>query len=335
MDGKRYHLARYQAVAIAFLLFLLAACATSNDQDPLSEASNGRLRVVATTTIVGDVVAQIGGEAIELAVLLPFGVDPHTFEPTPRDLTAIAEADAIFANGAGLETFLDGLLENAREDSEVISVSEGIDLHRLEEAHAGDEHEGEDEDEEHGAEELDPHVWFDPNNVIVWTDNIEQALSDLDPANAQIYASNAEGYRRELKDLGRWIQEQVENLPGEKRKLVTDHQIFGYFAERYGFEQVGAVVPSFSAGAEPSAQQIADLEDKIEQLGIPAIFVGQTVNPVLAERIAQDTGVQIVRLYTDSLTQAGGEADSYLELMRYDVAAIVKALAQSKDHNIK
>jgi ABC-type Zn uptake system ZnuABC Zn-binding protein ZnuA len=326
MAGKRHHPTLYLAAGIAFLLFLLTACVTSDDPNTPGEASNGRLRTVATTTIVGDVVAQIGGETVDLTVLLPVGADPHTFEPTPQDLVAIAEADLIFANGAGLETFLDSLLENAKEDSEVVSVSEGIDLRRLEDAHAEDEH----EDEEQGAEELDPHVWFDPNNVIVWTQNIEQALSDLDPANAQIYTSNAEGYRRELEDLDRWIQEQVGNLPKENRKLVTDHHIFGYFADRYGFEQAGAVIPSFSAGAEPSAQQIAGLEDKIEQLRISAIFVGQTVNPALAERIGRDTKVQVVPLYTDSLTEAGGEADSYIDLMRYDVAAIVKVLAQGK-----
>ena len=321
---KIQHNTFYLAAGIGLLLFLLAACAPSGDSNTADEAGDGRLRIVATTTIVGDVVAQIGGESIDLTVLLPAGTDPHTFEPAPQDLTAIAEADLIFANGAGLETFLESLLENAREDSEVVSVSEGIELRHIEDAHAGDEV------EEHGAEGVDPHVWFDPNNVIVWTHNIEQALSDLDPTNAQIYAGNAEGYRRELEDLDRWIQEQVGKLPKENRKLVTDHQVFGYFAERYGFEQVGAVIPSFSAGAEPSAQQIAGLEDKIEQLRVPAIFVGQTVNPALAERIARDAGVQVVPLYTDSLTEAGGEADSYIDLMRYDVAAIVKALAQSK-----
>lgn len=324
MTLKRHQSTLYLAAGIASLLFLLAACATSGGSNAPGEGNKGRLRIVATTTIVGDVVAQIGGEVVDLTVLLPVGADPHTFEPTPQDLVAIAEADLIVANGAGLETFLEGLLENAREDSEVVSVSEGIDLRRLEDAQADDE------DEEHGAEGLDPHVWFDPNNVIIWTDNIEQALSKRDPSNAQIYASNAESYRRELNELDGWIREQVGNLPGEKRKLVTDHQIFGYFAERYGFEQVGAVIPSFSAGAEPSAQQIAALEDKIEQLRVPAIFVGQTVNPSLAERIARDTGIKVVPLYTDSLTQAGGEADSYLKLMRFDVAAIVKALAQGK-----
>ena len=133
-------------------------------------------------------------------------------------------------------------------------------------------------------------------------------------------------YRAELQQLDSWIQGQVTQIPQDRRKLVTDHQVFGYFADRYGFEQLGAVIPSFTAAAEPSAQQLAALENSIKKAGVQAIFVGKTVNPILAQRIASDTGTKLVALYTGSLTEPGGEADSYIALMRYDVAAIVEAL---------
>ena len=273
--------------------------------------------VVATTTILGDIVRQIGKEAIELRILLPADSDPHTFEPAPRDMIAVANADLVMINGAGLEGFLERLLENAGA-RRVVAASQGIVLRQLEDNLAAA-----DSDEDAPA---DPHVWLNPQNVLIWTQNIERELSDLDPANAEQYAANAEAYRAELHQLDAWIEEQVTLIPPGNRKLVTDHQTFGYFADRYGFEQVGAVIPSSSAAAEPSAAALAALEDAIRELGVQAIFIGTTVAPNLAQRVAADTGVQLVTVYTDALTDPGGEAASYLELMRYDVSAIVEAL---------
>ncbi|MGQ9476879.1 MAG: metal ABC transporter solute-binding protein, Zn/Mn family [Candidatus Bipolaricaulia bacterium] len=265
------------------------------------------LKVVATTTIVGDVVRNIGGEAIALTVLLPPGADPHSYEPVPQDLVALAQADLIFINGVGLEARLEPFLREAR--APVISVSGGLTLRRL---------------EEEGG--FDPHVWFDPQNVLVWAENIEKALTAADPANAGGYASNAQAYKLALQGLDAWILEQVAQIPQENRKLVTDHLFLGYFADRYGFEQVGAIFPGFSTLAEPSARELAELEEAILRSGVKAIFVGTTVNPALAERLAADTGVKIVFLYTGSLSEPGGQADTYLKLMEYDVSAIVQAL---------
>lgn len=275
---------------------------------------------MATTTILGDVVRQVGGDATELTVLLPTGVDPHSFEPAPKDLTAVAGASVIFINGAGLEEFMSRLLENAAGASgKVVNTSAGIKLRHLEEGDTGNLEEPE-------ARDVDPHVWFDPTNVVTWTQNIEEALIGLDPANAQTYTANADAYRAKLQELDAWIKQQVAQIPPDRLKLVTDHGDFGYFADRYGFEQVGAVIPSFNAAAEPSAQGLAELENAIKQAGVPAIFVGTTVNPSLAERVASDTGAKVVLLYTGSLTAPGGEAGTYLALMRYDITAIVNAL---------
>jgi ABC-type Zn uptake system ZnuABC Zn-binding protein ZnuA len=149
----------------------------------------------------------------------------------------------------------------------------------------------------------------------------------LDPANAETYRANAAAYIAELTALDEWIEEQVAQVPPERRKLVTDHEVFGYFAQRYGFEQVGAVISGVSTLAEPSAQEMAALQERIGELDVPAIFVGTTVNPTLAESVARDTGTQIVELYTGSLSDAGGPAPTYIEYMRYNVSRIVEALS--------
>ncbi|MFQ6102551.1 MAG: metal ABC transporter solute-binding protein, Zn/Mn family [Anaerolineae bacterium] len=291
------------------LMLTLAACGPSATSQPASGAEE-RLQVVATTTIVGDVVHAVGGDVIALTVLLPLGTDPHSYEPTPQDVAAVADADVVFVNGAGLEVFLDSLLENAGGDAQVVSVSEGITFR-----HLGGEHGN-----------PDPHVWFDPHNVAVWVANVEQTLSASDPANAEVYAANGSEYKTALQELDAWIRDQVAQIPEANRKLVTDHAAFGYFADRYGFEQVGAVFPGFSTLAEPSAQERAELEEAIRAFDVQAIFVGTTVNPGLAQQVAEDTGARVVFLYTGSLSEPGGPADSYLALMRYDVSAIVDAL---------
>ncbi len=331
----------FQLLPIILISMLLTACG----QDVEAPSSEGRLKVVATTTIVGDVVAQVGGDLIDLSVLLPIGADPHGFDPSPQDVAKVAEADVVFANGVGLEEFLDPLIESAGVEDKVVHVSEGIDFLMFEgeeHDHEGEEHEGEEHDhegEEHEGEEhghegeehhhhggADPHTWTDPNNVMVWVHNIEHKLSELDPENAETYAANAEAYEAELKALDAWIREQVALIPAESRKLVTDHSVFGYYAEQYGFEQVGALIPGYSTVAEPTAQELAEIEDAIHDLDVKAVFVGNTVNSSLAERVAEDTGVQLVFLYTGSLGEPDGEAGTYIDYMRYNVKAILDAL---------
>ena len=154
----------------------------------------------------------------------------------------------------------------------------------------------------------------------------ELPRSRLDPAHAATYKANADAYRAQLRDLDAWVRAQVATIPAENRKLVTDHATYAYFAERYGFEQIGAVVPGYSTAAQPSAQSLADLEDRIAAYGVKAVFVGKTVNPALAQRVASDTGIRLVFLYSGSLTESGGEADSYLSYVKYNVMAVVEGL---------
>jgi ABC-type Zn uptake system ZnuABC Zn-binding protein ZnuA len=332
MPGNKIHHLLY----FALTFMLLAACSQAPVEQPAPDASGGKLKVVATTTIVADVVAEVGGEMIELDTLLPVGADPHGFNPTPQDVAKIADAELVFANGAGLEEFLEELIENAGAEDKVVHVSEGIDFLEFEEGehhHEGEEHE-EHEDEEHEEHEgeehehhgIDPHTWTDPNNVILWVHNIEAALNEIDPENAKTYQANAEDYEQELVELDAWIREQVDQVPQDDRKLVSDHAIFGYFARAYGFEQVGALIPGYSTMAEPSAQELTALEDAIGAYDVQAIFVGNTVNPSLGERVAEDTGVALVFVYTGSLSEPDGLAGSYIKYTEFITNAFVEAL---------
>ncbi|MCB0202845.1 MAG: zinc ABC transporter substrate-binding protein, partial [Anaerolineae bacterium] len=291
---------------------------TTQDATP----ANGRLKVIATTTIVGDVVRNVGGDAIDLTVLLSVGADPHGFEPAPADIAAVNSADLVFINGLELEHFLEPLLENAGGGAPIIAVSDGITPIDGTEEHEEDTSHADEDD--HGGN--DPHTWTDPNNVMVWVDNIQQTLSQLDPANEQSYAANATAYKAELQTLDGWIRGQVSRVSEDNRKLVTDHAVFGYFANQYGFEQTGAVIPGYSTLSEPSAQDVARLEDTLRSFGVRAIFVGNTINEALAQRVADDLAIQLVQIYTGSLSAADGPAASYLDYMRYNTEAIVNAL---------
>ncbi len=297
----------FTLIALAVLAtLLLTACGGGNAGD-----IGDRLQVLATTSIVADVVEQVGGDYVEVTTLLPLGTDPHTFEPRPQDAAAIADAAILFANGAGLEEFLQPLLESAGATDKLVEVSARIELLAFEEEH---------------LEGGDPHTWMDPNNVILWAENIAAALSAADPEHAADYQANAAAYIAELRDLDAWIRSEVAQVPAESRLLVTDHGVFSYFADEYGFTQVGTITGSFSTNASPSARELAALEDDIRSFGVRAVFVGETANQSLAKQVAADTGIQIVILYHASLTDDSGPAPSYLEFMRYNVSAIVEAL---------
>ena len=307
---------RYSLFAILLgSILVLTACSQSIDQS----SGRDKLKVVATTSIVGDVVLHVGGDLIELSVLLPVGTNPHSFEPTPRDVAKVAEAGVVFANGAGLETFLDNLIESAGAEEKVVYVSEGIDFLIVEGEH-------DDGGEMHSHEGADPHTWTNPLNVITWVDNIEDKLSEMNSANTESFESNAEMFKFELNALNNWIREQVAMIPEGNRQIVTDHTFFGYFSFEYGFMQIGALISGSSTLAEPSAQELAFIEDIINELGVKAIFVGNTVNPSLAERVADDTGAQLVFIYTGSLGRPGSGVETYIDYMRYNTSAFVDAL---------
>ncbi|GAB4144463.1 MAG: metal ABC transporter substrate-binding protein [Candidatus Promineifilaceae bacterium] len=307
-----YH--RFYFIISMLLLVALTGCARGGDANP-----SGKLNVVATSTLIGDVVRQIGGDYVNLSVLVPIGSDPHNYQPVAQDIAAVTNADVVFVNGLDFEGFLDDLIANAGSAAHIVIVSDGIVPLEM-----ADEEDHANEEDHHG--EFDPHVWFDPANVMIWAQNVAQTLAELDPAHAGSYTTQAAAYQTQLQELDEWIRAEVAHIPPARRILVTDHDELGYFARQYGFTQVGAVIPSFSTAAAPSAQELAQLQQAIAAHQVSAIFVGTTANPTIAAQITQDTGIQLVSIYTGSLSDEGGPAASYLDFMRYNVTQIVQAL---------
>lgn len=304
-------------IVVTIFAMLLSACVS-----PVS--TSDKINVVASTTIVGDVVKQIGGDYIQLTVLFPVGADPHTFEPRPQDVAAISEAKIIFLNGLELEHSLENILDSNATGT-IIEVSEGVEVLPFEgEHHEGEEEHADEEEHEHAAG--DPHTWMDPNLVMIWVNNIEATLSELDPENAADYAANAQKYLAELSDLDAWIQTEVAKIPVEDRKLVTDHENMGYFIHRYNFTLVGLVVDSLSTGASPSAQDLSALEDAIKEQNVKAIFIGATVNPNLADQVVKDTGTQLITVDTESLGENGSDTATYIDFMKKLVTAVADGL---------
>ncbi|MCX6056321.1 MAG: zinc ABC transporter substrate-binding protein [Chloroflexi bacterium] len=298
---------------IASLGIILVSCSV-----PAKNESG--IKVVASTTLVGDVVQQIGGNKISLTVLLPVGADPHNFEPRPQDAVAISEAQIIFLNGLELEHSLEPLItSNAK--GPVIEVSQGIEVLPFNETAAQAA-----TSQSHDHATGDPHTWMDPTLVKIWVANISSALSAADPDNAEYYKSNSQLYETQLTELDAWIQIEVASIPAAHRKLVTDHESLGYFSHRYGFELVGLVVPSLSSSASPSAQELATLEDTILTQGVPAILVDTTVNPSLSQQVAKDTNIKIISIYNGSLGDTESGVTSYIKFMRANVQAIVDGL---------
>jgi manganese/iron transport system substrate-binding protein len=431
------------------------------------------LNVLAVQSFLADIAQNVAGDRLKVEALIPPGVDPHIFEPTPADVRKVADSDVLIVNGAGFEEFLANLLENAGGERLVIEASKGLSSRTAREgevavmspeeltdalcveaadlflaaeeiaagadqasavevgAHAEKEADhGHDQEHTHdhdgmfwqvtlnrqtdgtyagflkwdaeggeiaiatgdgalvvtgidtGAaldaeetltlncsgltqamimdvekgeyllaltgfrapqatlmistpgghhhhDEGDPHFWLDPTNVVTYVANIRDGLISVDPAGAEVYRANAERYIAQLNELDRFIADQVAAIPEANRKLVTNHESFGYFADRYGFRIIGTIVPGVSTGASPSAQQLARLTGRVRDAGVKVIFLETGANPQLAEQLARETGITIVSdLYTHSLSEADGPAPTYIDMMRYNVKRIVEALKQ-------
>lgn len=306
-------------LAVGFLVLTVLLTACSNAET----VSEGKLSVVVTTTIIGDVVSEVAGEHAVVRSLLPPGSDPHRFDPSPSEARAIADADIIYINGVGLDAFVLDLLPSASDGPMVVDLSQNLELIGF--ATGEDDHEDEADHDHDGG--MDPHVWMDPANVMIWVGDIAEALSAVDPGHADEYSTRSAAYLFELETLDAYIRSEVEMIPEDRRLLVTDHDSLGYFAARYGFEIVGFVVPGFSTLAQPSAQEMAALIDTIRATGVPVIFVDPSFNPALADAVAKDAGVEVVGLYTGSLTDGDGPASTYLALMQSNVRAIRENLS--------
>jgi ABC-type Zn uptake system ZnuABC Zn-binding protein ZnuA len=299
----------WKALAATVLLaaLLLAACDVGPSSPP---AAGGKPLVVATTPILRSMAQAVAGDVADVRSILPLGADPHEFDPKPNDVAAISNSALVLKNGLKLDDWIDRIIQNAGGSRPIVTVSEGAALRK------GD-----------SAEPLgDPHIWFDVTNAMTMTRNIRDGLVKADAPHEAQYTANAEAYLVKLKELDEYIKAQIGALPEDKRKIVTNHDAFGYYVARYGLTYVGAVIPSMSTQAQPSAGEVAALTRKIKDQSVKAIFVEQGINPSLAQQIARDAGVKVVdTLYADTLA-AEGPASTYEGMMRFDTETIVSAL---------
>jgi ABC-type Zn uptake system ZnuABC Zn-binding protein ZnuA len=296
-----------------FPLILIFALLLSACGGPASRAASPTTTpvVLATTTFLADIAQNVAGDRVAVESLLPFGTDPHSYQPIPADTVKIGKSTVLIVNGLEYEQFLTPLLENVGGERLIITASAGLEQRKMEEG---------------GEMVTDPHMWLDPNRVIKYVENIRDGLSRADPGGAGTYKANADSYVTKLKDLDEWIKEQVAQLPPGQRLLVTNHESLGYFSEQYGFTVIGEVLQSVSSVASPSAKQMAALVDQIKATDAPAIFLDASDNPALAQQIANETGIKVVTdLHLESLTD-GDPAGTYLDMMKSNVTQIVDAL---------
>jgi len=301
----------YRLLAIPLLVALLALTSTAR---PV-EAQSGRLPVVATFSILGDIVQNVGGDRIDLRTLVGANGDTHTFEPTPADARALANAAVVFEIGLGFEAWFPDLYRASRSGGQRVAVAEGLSLIRSDE-----------EGHRHG--EWDPHVWHDVSKAIQITYAVRDALAAADPGNQDAYVANAAGYAAQLQDLDAWIAGYVGCCTApEARKLVTVHNSFNYFGARYGFTMLATAIGSISTEAEPSARQIATVVEQVRYHGVPAIFPENVAQQRLMQQIANEAGVRLAPpLYSDALGPAGSPGATYYSMMVANVTTIVQAL---------
>lgn len=297
-------------VAILAVVMVLAACGTG-----LPGPSGEGLRVVATTTQVGEAARAVGGDLIQLTVLLSPGAEAHEFEITPSAAVAIEDADVILKSGAGLESWLDDALTTIGGADRVRDMSVGIALRAPPDAATPDE--------------VDPHYWLSAPNAIRLVENVRDALIAALPAGSAEFEAAAAAYVARLTAADAEVRRLIDEIPPGRRGIVTNHDALGYFLAEYGLRFVGSVFPSLDVAAEPDPGQLADLADTIRSAGVTAIFSESAVNPRLARAIADETGARVVDdpLFTDSLGPPGSGAETLDGMLLHDARVIHDALA--------
>jgi len=280
------------------------------------------VRVVTGLAIVQDLVRRVGGDRVDVFSIVPPGADPHTYQPTPRDIQSLQGARLAVWNGLGLdETGADLVAEQGLPDLAVVVLSEGITpLAGHEHGHEAEAAEGEDE-HRHAHAGGNPHLWLDPAYAVRYVERIRDALVEVDPANADTYRANAAAYVGEINALDAWAKAEIATIPAERRKLVTFHDAFPYFASHYGLELVGVVLKS--PGREPSAQEVAALVTEMKTHQIPAVYAEPQFSARILELAARDAGVQVKRLYSDAFDD---QVTTYLDLIRFNVTSVVEGL---------
>lgn len=293
-----------------FLIVVMWLCASLHTLSSQSE----KLNVVATASMISDMVHKIAGENVELQCIVPIGGDPHIYEATPQDARMIAGADIIFRNGLTFEGWLNELIENAGSQATLVTVTEDIKpIESLIYQNA-----------------TDPHAWMDASNGLKYITTIKNALVKADPDHAEIYQSNFEKYYQEIDELDQYIMEQVQKIPEERRILITSHDAFQYYGRRYGIRLESVLGTSTDADIQTS--DIIRLNRVIRENGVPAVFIESTINPKILEQLASDNHIKIGgKLYADSIGDKDSPANSYVDMLRHNTDVIVQALTATTD----
>ncbi|MFP5362791.1 MAG: metal ABC transporter substrate-binding protein [Thermoleophilia bacterium] len=288
-------------LAAAAAAAALVACG-SGDGD--TGGVTGAASVVATTTQVADLARAVAGRRAGVRQLLQPNSDPHDYEPRPSDVKAVSGAAVVLRSGGDLDEWLDGVLQNAGSDAEAVTLIDAVKARR-------------------GAGEVDPHWWQDPRNAILAVGRIRDALIAADAAGREEYSANASAYIKRLRALDRAIASCMRALPAADRRLVTDHDALGYYADRYEIEVVGTVIPALSTQAQASAGDVARLARTIRAAGVTTIFPQGNASPRLARAIAREAGAKVgPALYADTLGAAGSPGATYLGSLRFNTRAL-------------
>lgn len=287
----------------------LTGCSQSNP----TEGNNEKPSVVTTSTMITDWTEKVGGEEIEVTGILDPGADPHVYEPVPADSRAMEDADLIFYNGHNLEPELVKVMNGTGiSEEKTLAVAEVITPFDY---------------EYEGQRVPDPHVWGDVENAIKMVKAIRDRLIELSPEDKAEFTENANQYIEKLKQLDRWIIEQIQTIPANQRQLVTTHDAFQYYARAYGLEVTGTLI-GISTEEQPSAQRVKNLSNAVKESKVPAIFAETTINPALIKTVAREAKVKLAEreLYSDSIGAPNSDANSYIGMLVVNTRTIVTAL---------
>jgi zinc/manganese transport system substrate-binding protein/manganese/iron transport system substrate-binding protein len=294
------------------LVLIPLAIAACSDTSATPRVNGGAIRVVTTTTQLTNFAEIIGGSHVHVFGVLKANVDPHDYEPSPADLQQIADADVLVKNGVGLEKWFEGSIKSAGPKGVIVDASTGVKLRKAS-----------------GSSAEDPHIWQDPRNAKVMVGDIERALEKVDPLHRAYYRGNESRYDKQLDALDVEVESELRALPN--KKVITNHDAFGYYLDRYGLDFVGSVIPSFDTQAELSARDIQRIVAKIRSTGAKAVFSESSLPPKTSETIGREAGVKVVAgadsLFGDTLGPPGSDGDTYLKMIRHNTREFVDNLS--------
>ncbi|MEN4917372.1 metal ABC transporter substrate-binding protein [Achromobacter spanius] len=321
--------ARRRALLAIAGLCLTAVIGTAHAAEPL--------KAVASFSILGDIVREVGGADVSLTTLVGPDGDAHGYEPTPGDAKKLADARVLFVNGLEFETWLPKLAKASGFAGQTVTASQGVKARKF--AGHGDDH---DHDHDHGDDhghghghggegghhhhgDADPHAWQSLANGVIYARNVAEGLAAADPARAQAYRTRADAYIARLEALDASVRKTFKAIPAERRKVVTSHDAFGYFGDAYGVTFIAAM--GVSTDAEPSAREVAGIIEQVRREKVPAVFVENISSPRLVEQIARETGAKVGgTLYSDALSKPGQPGATYLEMFEWNARQLAAAL---------